>query len=125
MEISPIEIKPSKIHGLGIFAMRDIKKGEIVLRWKPKVLSESEVEKLPREERKFVFNVGGNKYYLMQKPERYMNHSCENNTTVQNDCDVAIRDIKAGEEITANYNNDGIEEFACHCGSGHCRGTVK
>jgi len=54
-----------------------------------------------------------------------MNHSCDNNTHVENSCDVAIRDIMAGEEITANYNDDGGIEFQCMCGSKQCRGVVK
>ncbi len=117
--------KPSPIHGTGLFAGRDFKKGETVLRWKPKVLNAKEVAKLGSEDRNFVFKLGEDRFYFMQEPERYMNHSCENNTTVQNDSDVAVRDIKAGEEITANYNDDGIEEFACNCGSEHCRGRIK
>lgn len=123
--MNTVIIKPSKIHGKGVFAARDIKKGETVLKWNPEVLTEKEVAALSTEDRKLTFKVGPDRYYYMQEPERYMNHSCENNTTVQNDSDVAIRDIKAGEEITANYNDDGIEEFACNCGSGHCKGKAK
>ena len=91
-----ILIKQSEIHGTGLFAGRDFKKDEIVLKWKPKILHEKDIAALSKNERRFIFKVGEDKYYFMQEPERFMNHSCENNTTVQNDSDVAIRDIKAG-----------------------------
>lgn len=38
--MSDIIIKSSKIHGTELFAGRDFKKGETVLRWRPKVLTE-------------------------------------------------------------------------------------
>ena len=119
-----IIIKQSVIHGKGIFAGRDFKKGEIILRWKPRVINKSELANLSEPERKFIFSAGPDTYYHMQEPERFVNHSCENNTTVQDACDVAIRDIKAGEEITANYNDDGIDDFVCNCKTKHCRGRV-
>ena len=121
-----VVIKKSKIHGKGVFANRDFKKGEVVLRWKPKLLKESEIQKLPAKERHYVYKDKKGKYFLMQAPEKYVNHSCEANTIVKNQCDVAIRHIKKGEEITSDYGKEGsFVNFICKCGSKKCRGIVK
>lgn len=37
----------------------------------------------------------------------------------------AAGDITVGEEITGNYNNDGLVEFICKCDSKKCKITVK
>ena len=63
--------------------------------------------------------------FVVQIPERYVNHSCDYNTEVMNFMDVAIRDISVGEEITSNYETDGAGlSFQCGCGSPNCRGTI-
>lgn len=73
-------VKNSKIQGKGVFARRDIKKGEVVLRWDTShLLKKSEVDRLSSKEKKYVTYLN-NKYVLMQIPERYVNHSCDPNT---------------------------------------------
>ena len=120
-----IIVKKSKINKKGVFATRDFRKGEVVLEWNPKVLKKSEVEKLKDDQKHYLYEVGKNKYFLMQPPEKFVNHSCEANTQVKNSCDVAIRDIKKGEEITSDYGKDGSISFVCQCGSKNCRGVIK
>ena len=119
-----IIIKKSKISGKGVFARRDYKEGEVVLKWKPKVIKESEISELPKKLLNYI-EKSGNKYYLMQPPEKYVNHSCEPNTMVKNDCDVAIRNIKKREEITSDYSGQGFESFECSCGSRKCKKVIK
>lgn len=61
----------------------------------------------------------------MQAPEKYVNHSCEPNTTAKGFCDVAIRNIKKGEEITGNYEETaGGASFKCSCGSTNCKKII-
>ena len=71
---------------------------------------------------------------------RFMNHSCEPNCeaeTVEGTTGTrvyinALRDIAEGEELTYNYGLTLDErhtkklksQFACHCGSATCRGTM-
>jgi uncharacterized protein len=112
--MSNVVVKKSKIHGKGVFAARDFKKGEVVLRWHPKYLPLSDIDKFSDVEKQYIY-VMEDKIRVMQEPEKFVNHSCDNNTYVLDECDVALRDIKAGEEITANYDNDGITEFECKC----------
>ena len=62
----------------------------------------------------------------MQSPEKYVNHSCDPNTETRNQCDVAVEDIKKGEEITSDYAEQGSSvSFICMCGSKKCRGLIK
>lgn len=119
-----IIVKKSKISGKGVFALRDFKKGEIILKWNPKPLKKSEIESLLPREKTYVVHLG-KKYFLMQAPERYVNHSCGANTTVKDNSDVAIRKIKKGEEITSDYiKTSGGSSFECKCGSKKCRKII-
>jgi uncharacterized protein len=122
----PVIVKNSKIHGKGVFANKDFKKGEIVIKWNPKYISKEEVNKLPAEEIDFVSYKEG-KYILMQEPERFVNHSCNPNTNSINSSDVAIKEIKNGDEITSDYSKDVIPGFKmkCNCGSKNCRGVIE
>ncbi len=119
-----IIIKKSKISGKGVFALRDFEKGEVVLRWNPKPIKKSEMELLSVREKNCVIPFSG-RYFIMQSPERYINHSCEANTTVKDNSDVAIREIKKGEEITSDYiKTKGGSSFECKCGSKKCRKII-
>ncbi|PIS42917.1 MAG: hypothetical protein COT24_01035 [Candidatus Kerfeldbacteria bacterium CG08_land_8_20_14_0_20_40_16] len=118
-----IIVKKSKINQRGVFANRDFKKGEVVLKWKPKkILTKKEASALPEEEKHYVSNYQLNEFILQSPPERYVNHSCEPNTEVINGCDIALREIKKGEEITSDYGKDNVFiHFKCNCGSKNCR----
>jgi SET domain-containing protein len=121
-------VKKSKIHGSGLFSNRDFAKGEVVLKWDVShVLTPKQVEELSEDEKIYV-NILDGKYVLLQPPERRVNHSCEANTYVKNCCDVARRDIRKGEEITADYEEEdipGIKNMKCKCGSRNCRGIIR
>ena len=61
---------------------------------------------------------------------RFINHSCEPNCHTEQFGNtiwiVAIKDIKAGEELTYNYGYEINDEPAepCHCGAHHCCGYI-
>lgn len=117
-------VKKSKIEGKGVFALRDFKKGEVVLKWNPKPITKAASEELSDLMKRYVGHTGKN-YRLMQSPEKYVNHSCESNTFTKNLCDVAARNIKKGEEITSNYEGEGSNDFSCKCGSEKCKKNTK
>jgi SET domain-containing protein len=120
-------VKKSNIDGKGVFAVRDIKKGEVILEWDiSHTLTPKELEQLAEDERKYVSYTNG-KYVVMQPPEKFMNHSCDANTYSDNFRDIAKRDIKMGEEITADYSETEVPGFSmkCKCGSKNCRGVIK
>lgn len=62
----------------------------------------------------------------MQSPEKYVNHSCNANTYSDNFCDIAKRDIKEGEEITADYSKDMLTNdfMKCNCESKDCKKII-
>ncbi len=120
-------IKSSKIQGKGVFATRNFKKGETVIKWDISYpLTKKEFESLSQTQKQYV-TYTKRKYLLMQAPAKYINHSCEPNTTSKNFCDVAARNIKKGEEITTNYLEDAPKGFSmqCHCGSKKCKKVIK
>jgi len=120
-------VKRSKIHGEGVFANRNFKKGERIIKWDTShKLTKQEVDSLTKKEKRYVTYFKG-KYTLMFGPGRYVNHSCEANTTVKNFSDVAKRKIKKGEEITSDYSEARIpgKTMVCKCKSKKCRGIIK
>jgi SET domain-containing protein len=109
-----IVIMKSKIQGKGVFAARDFKKGEVIIKWDASdKINKKEYDSA--KDKTYLSKVG--KIYLrMKAPAKYVNNSCNPNTKVKNFCDVTIRDIKKGEEITGNYADDtGGIDFKCNC----------
>lgn len=104
-------IDKSQIHGIGLFAAQEIKKGSVI--WEHHLnfdikLSEEEMESLDvvRYEffKKYAYKEK-NYYILCIDGAKYINHNSNPNTI---DADgfnqtIAARDIKIGEEITSNY----------------------
>src|SRR3989344_3074270 len=118
MKTDDVIVKKSKTHGKGIFAVRDFKKDEILLHLDFTHTLSKEVFKKLSKRNKMRVSFINNKYIAMQSPESYMNHSCEANTLVKDFNDIAIVNIKKGEEITTNYFRDvcGLN-FICKCKS--------
>ena len=120
-----IIVKNSKIHGKGVFANRDFRKGDVVVKHRLKELSVEEYNKLSSREKHFV-GIDKKKCLLFLPPARYVNHSCNPNTKVKGKTDVAIKNILKGEEITTYYKDDYVQfKMACNCGSKNCRGIIK
>jgi hypothetical protein len=129
---APIVSRPSTLHGLGAFAIRDIRIGEAIGRFGGRILNSSKVPVFPEED-----------MFLQIGPETYLgaagdvldqaNHSCDPNAGVLVGGGlvalVAIRNIATGEEILWDYSTsvDGstdLWEMDCRCGSKGCRGRV-
>ena len=113
-----IVVKKSKINGKGVFAKRDFKKGEVVLRWNPKTISKKQFDELAKIDSRYLLKQEDD-YFLMQSPEKFVNHSCDPNTKAEHGTDVALRDIETGEEITSSYYSN--LERDCNCGSKKCK----
>jgi SET domain-containing protein len=124
--VSDVIVKKSKIEGLGVFASRNFKKGEVVIKWDiSHQLTSKEVKKLSESEKRYVAFLDG-KYILMQSPAKYTNHLCDANIYVDNFCYVAKRDIKKGEEVGEDYSEDETPGFKmkCNCGNKNCRKII-
>ena len=120
-------VKKSNIHGMGVFANRDFRKGEIVIKYNLKHLTKEKFDILPKSEKHFTSFQEG-KYWLFSSPERYVNHSCEPNVNpnFKERGDFAIRNIKKGEEIATDYRKDDVPglNMGCNCGSKNCKKTI-
>jgi hypothetical protein len=105
-----IIIGKGSLDGKGIYAGRDFKKGEVVIQYKLKALTDEEFRDLLKNERLFVHTHWGTKF-LYSEPERYVNHSPNPNTLqdLTKKCDIAICDIKKGEMITTDARKDDIK----------------
>ncbi len=120
-------VKKSATEGKGVFAAQDFKKGEVVLKWDTShKYSRQELKKLSKDDQNHMNCIGKGIYILMQTPEKFVNHSCEPNTYVKNQQDIAICNIKKGEEITSDYSLNGIDDWKlnCNCGMKKCRKIV-
>jgi len=102
-------IGKGNLDGKGVFAARDFAKGEVVIKYNLKPLSQNEFNNLPEGEKEFT-HVHHGQIHLYSPPERYVNHSSNPNTyqDFDNWADVALRDIKKGEEITTDATKDDI-----------------
>lgn len=110
---------PSKIHGVGIFALRDLNQGrKMYLDNLPEVynLPYSSFGKLLPQVRQLLLErwpqiVYGSAFmYPDGRYQAYINHSDDQNYDGVND--VLIRDVKAGEEITEDYRKIAGWEIA-------------
>jgi SET domain-containing protein len=133
-----IEIRPSSIHGKGMFATAPIKQGEAVNIWGGTLLlTEEDLEGKRNEWRAkgYVWSTIGEGLYLAillgeenKDLTNFINHTCDPNVWMQDEVAlVARRDIAVGEELTVDYamfegDEDWVGRFECRCGSDLCRG---
>ena len=96
------------LNNKGVYAARDFKKDEIVIKYILTPLTRKGFEKLPEKEKWFA-HILNDTIFLFGEPERYVNHSDTPNTfqAYRNGwCDIALKDIKEGEEITTDSTKE-------------------
>ena len=113
-----VSVNKSNIHGQGLFAQEDIKKGDII--WeigKEDITSKIEIidcSKLLYYEANKNFEkvidillyslYRPGKFYYFLDENKFINHNTDPNALTKDDFTlVALKDIKTGEEITENY----------------------
>ena len=111
------KLAPSKIHGIGVFAIRDIKKGERIyakgredIKWLN--LTEKELSELRPEIKELILQrwpgaILGHSFLSPNNDARlisFMNDG-KDDSNYDPHTDTALRDIRLGEEITEDYNN--------------------
>jgi hypothetical protein len=131
------EVRPSSLHGMGVFAKQDIPKGTVWWRARPDrdvmFITQPQFEVLcgsfvsPPNDSLLnslytysYFSADHDALILIFDNARYTNHSSDPNSAELDEPgaigSIAIRDIQAGEEITEDYNRydpcpwDGFEE---------------
>ncbi len=92
------QVSNSSIHGKGLFATTRIKKGTLI--------GNVEGRKTKRNG-SYVLWITDDQGFLVQNEMKYINHSAKPNAAYYDDLTVvALRNIKAGEEITHHYQSE-------------------
>lgn len=122
----------SLIHGTGLFALREIKKGEIVVVEQGLIVDGKIVELCESIDFHTNLCIERNQYIisapLKENQRGYINHSCNPNLGMGNDRTmIAIKDIAIGDEVTIDYGffeSHMTWEMTCNCNSENCRKTI-
>ena len=146
-----VVMRRSKIHGNGVFAIADIKKGEDIMEYKGKLITHAEADERYSSDiesgHTFIFIL--NKQWVIDANQdgndaRWINTGCEPNgiafvhtakgkdRTKDQVIIEAKRNIKAGEEIIYDYGivlaepptASELKAWECRCGSPKCKGTM-
>jgi SET domain-containing protein len=139
-----MELRRSSIHGLGGFARKAIPKGTRVIEYIGEKITNAEADRryddeAMRKHHTFLFILNERTCVdaaFDGNESRFLNHSCEPN------CEAvisrghiwieALKTIPAGTELVydyqyeddADYTEEDLRFYACHCGSPKCRGTI-
>jgi uncharacterized protein len=126
-----IEVRPSGIQGLGLFAREDIPAGVVVSRLGGRLVGQAELDRLiagPEYVDSITVGAGVHLVLPGRTDNGYGNHSCDPNTWWVGPYELAARRaIRRGDEVTNDYatSTDAAGfRMACRCGSRVCRGTV-
>lgn len=105
--MNDVIIGKGNLAGKGVYANRNFRKGEVIIKYNLKPLTKKEYKKLPKSEKMSTHTLWG-VIHLYSEPERYINHSKNPNTyqDLTNEYDVALRDIRKGEMITTDATKD-------------------
>jgi len=118
----------SKIQGKGIFATRNYEKGDFVVKLTGEKIKWKYNEKTDRDHCANWTGIGRDLWIDPDFPLSRINHSCNPNLGIKGKIMFyAIRDIKAGEELTFDYSTSEKEidwVMGCYCGSKNCRKII-
>jgi len=128
-----LEARPSPIHGTGVFATANIRAGEIIIVWGGTLFTWEEIKAGKALEHSYCTIHEG--VILGHTPEQgysvddFTNHSCDPNAWMVDEITLAARrDIKVGEEVTADLAmwwdlDEESVSWECNCGTALCRKT--
>ncbi|MGZ5241135.1 MAG: SET domain-containing protein [Caldimonas sp.] len=140
-----IQVRSSGIHGKGVFALRPIAAGERIIEYTGPVITWKEAQRRHPHDpndpnHTFFFHIDDKRVIDggAGGSAKWINHACDPNCEADEDEEAgrvfirALRDIAPGEELNYDYGlilegrqtAKAKKEFACHCGSPKCRGTM-
>jgi len=133
-----VSVRESRLHGLGVFADRAFRKGELLLEIDDSDPVLDRAQLTPEQEiyiDVFIAVDGQERTTWMKSPEKYINHSCDPTSYVLTDMTSGVRrtlarkDVRTGEEITWDYALNIWEEWVapvpCKCGTENCRKIIR
>lgn len=135
-----LEVRETGKFGKGVFAMKDIKKDEILIVMGGYILTIEDDNELrgvvsdkPIEISDYFFIGPRKPSDLDLMPQHYVNHSCDPNVGFRGQIFmVAMKKIKKGEEISYDYamvmnpddRSNSYFKMECKCGSKNCRNMI-
>ena len=134
MTVAPgLRVGPSRIHGRGCFATRRFARRHKIAEYTGERITNAEAER--RGARRRVLRISGLDHRWSIDGSRggngthYINHSCRPNAFMQTVGGrlivLALRDIRAGEEITIDYvDTYHSDRKRCICNAPDCRGRI-
>ncbi len=124
-------VRGSGVEGMGCYTTAPIRKGTRIIEYEGERISIAEGDRrYEGKERTYLFGLSNGRQVIDgQGMARYINHSCRPNCETEEEDGriwiVALRHIRAGEELTYDYLlYDGEGEAGCACGARRCRGTL-
>jgi hypothetical protein len=117
-------------YGAGVFATRDIARGEIIMTIDGRTQSHPTRYSIQLDHGVHIEASATlpDAEMRVRHPWRFLNHCCAPNAHVQGQSLLARQPIRAGEQVTFDYTTteaDMAEPFACACGTPECVGTVR
>ena len=116
--------------GRGVFALRDLKKGDLIADWFDGVLYTAEKATLvPQVAVNHAVQISENSWIDTKGLGRDVNHSCDPNVAFTSTFQLrAIKDILIGEQVCSDYetfeDSDWEMECECRCGFVGCRKRI-
>jgi uncharacterized protein len=138
------EVRNSRVHGHGVFALRRIRKGTNIVEYLGDRVTHDDANaryehKDPRDGHTFLFTVDAKTVIdagIDGNEARFINHGCDPNCQA---VDIgkrifieAVRSIQPGEELAYDYGIGRDDDdppdvdviYACRCGAENCRGSM-
>ncbi len=130
-----LQIRPSPIHHLGVFAREAIPCRRVVMEYAGDRINYAEAVRRSRQRgrRNRICFARLDRRWIIDgwrgNGSEFINHSCDPNLFPWRPRGhiffCSRKAIRPGEELTFDYNlQRGIERVACHCGSPKCRGEM-
>ena len=128
-----IRVSDDTLAGRGVIAVDDIAQDEIVAIKAGHIVTRAEIEQVTRAAGDLALQIEDEFYLAPRSPADvddmsvFINHSCDPNVGFRGQVVyVAMRAIRAGEELCHDYAMERSDDYAldCHCGSPLCRGKV-
>jgi len=115
--------------GMGLLAIAEIVRGEIIADWTGGIIYEAEfASKLPNKDiRDHAIQFEEHKWIDTHGIGRYSNHSCNPNCGFSGKFHLmAMRNINVGEHLTWDYEmtEDSDWRMNCLCGNKNCRSVI-
>ena len=129
-----VEVRPSKIHRWGVYALEDIAAKRRVMEYTGERISRRETKRRAEEQSSMIYLFTVDAYWCLDgavggSGAERVNHSCDPNIVAEvvkgRIYYRSRRAIAKEEELTIDYHfSKDIDKIPCKCGAATCRGTI-